>query len=123
MMQICRGVRGATTIQKNKEEQIISETKDLLKKMLEKNHIDTEQIASILFTTTNDITAAYPAKAARDLGMHQVPLLCFQEMRVENSLPLCIRILIHWNTNLPQDQIKHIYLNQAQQLRPDLIKK
>lgn len=122
-MQICRGVRGATTIQNNKEEQIISDTKDLLKKMLEKNHIDTKQIASILFTTTNDITAAYPAKAARDLGMHQVPLLCFQEMRVENSLPLCIRILIHWNTNLPQDQIKHIYLNQAQQLRPDLIKK
>ena len=122
-MQKCRGVRGATTIEQNTQDQILSATQTLLTTMLTQNQIDSQDIASILFTTTADITAAYPAKAARELGMQLVPLLCFQEMQVEGSLPFCIRILIHWNTSQPQDQIQHIYLNQAQQLRPDLSQK
>ncbi len=122
-MQTCRGVRGATTIEHNTQEQILSATQTLLTTMLTQNQIDSQDIASILFTTTADITAAYPAKAARELGMQLVPLLCFQEMQVEGSLPFCIRILIHWNTSQPQDQIQHIYLNQAQQLRPDISQK
>ena len=122
-MQKCRGVRGATTIEQNTQDQILSATQTLLTTMLMQNQIDSQDIASILFTTTADITAAYPAKAARELGMQLVPLLCFQEMQVEGSLPFCIRILIHWNTSQSQDQIQHIYLNQAQQLRPDLSQK
>ncbi len=122
-MQKCRGVRGATTIEQNTQDQILSATQTLLITMLTQNQIDFQDIASILFTTTADITAAYPAKAARELGMQLVPLLCFQEMQVEGSLPFCIRILIHWNTSQPQDEIQHIYLNQAQQLRPDLSQK
>ena len=122
-MQKCRGVRGATTIEQNTQDQIFSATQTLLTTMLMQNQIDSQDIASILFTTTADITAAYPAKAARELGMQLVPLLCFQEMQVEGSLPFCIRILIHWNTSQSQDQIQHIYLNQAQQLRPDLSQK
>ena len=122
-MQKCRGVRGATTIEQNTQDQILSATQTLLTTMLTQNQIDSQDIASILFTTTADITAAYPAKAARELGMQLVPLLCFQEMQVEGSLPFCIRILIHWNTSKDQDEIQHIYLNQAQQLRPDLSQK
>jgi chorismate mutase len=81
-----------------------------------------EDLASAWFTLTSDLDAAYPAAAARQMGWSQVPLMCSQEIPVPGSLPRCIRVLLHWNTELPQDQIQHIYLGQATSLRPDLVK-
>jgi chorismate mutase len=77
-------------------------------------------MASVFFTLTPDLTSAYPAQAARDMGWRGVPLLCTQEMAIRGGLPRIIRVLIHWNTHLPQEEIKHVYLGEATRLRPDL---
>ncbi len=118
----CRGVRGATTIDHNQREEILSATRQLLALMIRTNDIDHRDVASALFTTTPDVDAEFPALAARQLGWLDVPLLCGHEMTVPGSLPLCIRVLLHWNTDKPQNQIEHIYLREATRLRPDLIK-
>ena len=116
---LVRGVRGATTIESNTEEQILHHTTQLLHTMLSKNDIDTTHIASIFFSVTDDITATFPARAARAIGLDHVPLLCMREMSADSGLPLCIRILIHVNTPKTQQEIHHIYLNEAQKLRPE----
>lgn len=116
---LCRGVRGATTITENTAEAILAATRELLYTMAHYNHIHPNDLASVYFTTTTDITAIYPATAARQLGWYDVPLLCGHEMNVPNGLPMCIRILMHWNTHQTPTQITHIYLRQATQLRPD----
>jgi len=118
----CRGVRGATTVEHNQREEILSATRQLLALMIRANDIDHRDVASALFTTTCDIDAEFPALAARQLGWLDVPLLCGHEMTVPGSLPLCIRVLLHWNTDKPQNQIEHIYLREAKRLRPDLTK-
>lgn len=116
-----RGIRGAITAPANTVEGILQATSELLLAMQEANPgLDSTEIASIYFTTTPDLTATYPAFAARQLGWSEVPLLGAQEISVPGSLPRCIRVLIHWNTNLPQNQIKHVYHGEAQVLRPDL---
>lgn len=119
---LCRGVRGATTIEHNQREEILSATRQLLALMIRTNDIDHRDVASALFTTTPDVDAEFPALAARQLGWLDVPLLCGHEMTVPGSLPLCIRVLLHWNTEKPQKEIEHIYLREAKRLRPDLIK-
>jgi chorismate mutase len=115
-----RGVRGATTVTRNQKEEILEVTKELLSTMLEVNGIDTEDIASAWLTTTPDLYAEFPAVAARHIGWTQVPLMQSHEMSVPGMLPLCIRVLLHWNTEKTQSEIRHVYLREAARLRPDL---
>jgi chorismate mutase len=90
--------------------------------MIRRNEIDAADLASAIFTVTDDITAEFPALAARQLGWLEVPLLCGYEIKVSGSLPRCIRVLLHWNTDKPQHAIAHVYLHDAVKLRPDLSK-
>ena len=120
MTSFCRGVRGATTADSNSREGILQATPPLIALMLRKNGIDSADVASALFTTTKDVDAVFPALAARQLGWLDVPLICTHEIDVPNALPLCIRILIHWNTAKSQSEIDHIYVKDAVALRPDL---
>lgn len=116
----CRGVRGATTLERNEREEILTATRQLLALMLRQNGIETADVASAIFTTTPDIDAEFPALAARQLGLLDVPLLCGHEMAVPGSLPLCVRILLHWNTDKTQSEIHHVYEREAKRLRPDI---
>jgi chorismate mutase len=116
---LCRGVRGATTVKDNSPEAILAATRELLYTMVRHNDIDPDDVASAYFTTTSDITAIYPATAARQLGWYDVPLLCGHEMEVPGSLEKCVRILLHWNTHKAQADIIHVYLHEAAALRPD----
>lgn len=117
-----RGVRGAITVTDNTEDEILSGTAELLREMIRVNGIDEEMVASVLFTTTPDLTAAFPARAARQLGWTRVALIGSQEMAVPESLSLCIRVLIHWNTDKSLDEIEHVFMREAITLRPDLSK-
>ena len=116
---ICRGVRGATTVEHTDRESVLAATRELLATMIRLNGIDRSDVASAIFTTTTDITSVFPATAARQLGWLDVPLMCGHEMTVEGSLQRCIRILLHWNTDKAQPEIRHIYLREAKRLRPD----
>jgi chorismate mutase len=116
----CRGIRGAITVESNDADQIIEATKELLQAIVSANSIRQKDIASAIFSTTPDLNAAFPAKAARDLGWTHTALFCSQEMDVPGSLPLCVRVLIHWNTDRKQDEIVNIYLREARNLRPDI---
>ncbi|MXZ25595.1 MAG: chorismate mutase [Caldilineaceae bacterium SB0666_bin_21] len=118
-MTVCRGVRGATTVVENNALEILAATRELLAMMIRLNGIEAEDVASGIFTTTQDLVAVYPATAARQLGWMSVPLLCGHEMAVPDGLPRCVRILLHWNTDRSQDEIHHVYLKEAVQLRPD----
>ncbi len=116
-----RGVRGATTAAQDQAEEILSATRELMEAILQANPaLQPEDIASVIFTTTADLRAVYPAQAARELGWTDVPLMCAQEIPVPEGLPRCIRVLLHWNTELPQVAIRHVYLREATRLRPDL---
>jgi chorismate mutase len=118
-----RGIRGATTIESDAKEDVLAATCELLDAILVANQsLQTGDIASVLFTTTDDIASAYPALAARQMGWDQVPMMCAREIPVPGSLPMCIRVLIHWNTDRKQSAIKHVYLRGAVKLRPDLVK-
>ncbi len=116
----CRGVRGAITVNVDSTEAILTATHELLICIVAANDIAVEDITSAFFTATSDLTAAFPAQAARELGWHHVALLNAQEIPVPGSLPQCIRVLLHWNTDKPQTEIRHIYLRGAASLRPDL---
>ncbi|NOY41249.1 MAG: chorismate mutase [Planctomycetes bacterium] len=118
----CRGIRGATTIRENEREEILAATRQLLALLIRQNKVEPQDVASATFTTTPDIDAEFPALAARQLGWLDVPLLCGHEMTVPGGLPLCIRVLIHWNTDKQQDKIRHVYIRDAECLRPDLSK-
>ena len=116
-----RGVRGATVIEYDRQEEILEAAHELLQAILEANPtLRPEDLASVFFTVTDDLRATYPAQAARDIGWALVPMLCAQEIPVPGSLPRVIRVLLHWNTDLPQDAIRHVYLGAAVSLRPDL---
>jgi chorismate mutase len=115
-----RGIRGATTIEKDTTPAILEATTELLQEIIRVNGIHEEDVASVLFTTTQDLTACFPAKAARDMGWQQVALMGFQEMNVPNGLKMCIRVLVHWNTTKSHHDIEHVYLRGAVVLRPDL---
>lgn len=116
----CRGIRGATTVDANDRDQILSGTRQLLALMIRQNGIAHEDVASAIFSCTMDLDAEFPALAARQLGWLDVPLLCTHEISVPGSLEKCIRILIHWNTCKPRHEIQHIYLRNAVRLRPDI---
>lgn len=116
----CRGIRGATTVEADTAAAILKATRQLLAHLVEANTLDVADIASALFTVTPDLSAAFPAQAARELGWQHVALLDAQEIPVPGSLPRCIRILVHWNTAIPQQEVRHVYLGRAASLRPDL---
>jgi chorismate mutase len=121
-MTKCRGVRGATTVESNSREAILTEARKLLALMIRFNDLQPEDVASAIFTLTTDLNAEFPALAARQLGWLDVPLLCSYEVDVPGSLRSCIRILVLWNTDKPQNEIRHVYIKDAQRLRPDLSK-
>lgn len=116
---VCRGIRGATTVEANSEEEILAATRELLYIIIRANGIEPEDVASAIFTTTTDLNATYPALAARQLGWYDAALLCGHEMDVPGGLPLCIRVLVHWNTTRSVKEIVHVYLRKAKGLRPD----
>jgi chorismate mutase len=120
MTLCCRGIRGATTVENNCAAEILAATRELLGRIIALNDAKEEDVASAIFTVTPDLTAAFPAKAARELGWRRVALLDAQEIPVPGSLPRCVRVLIHWNTARPQEEIRHVYLRGAAALRPDL---
>lgn len=114
-----RGIRGATTAPANTREAILAATRELLDALVRANQIHPADVASIYFTTTPDLDAAFPAAAAREMGWTDIALLDAQAPRVPNDLTRCIRVLIHWNTDRPHDALNHIYLREASRLRPD----
>lgn len=116
-----RGIRGATSVAVDTREAILEATRELLLEILRVNQIEQfDEIVSILLTTTPDLTATFPAEAARGLGMQLVPLLCASEIAVPGSLPRCVRVLLHVNTDKPQRDVVHVYLRDARHLRPDM---
>ncbi|MEZ4591482.1 MAG: chorismate mutase [Chloroflexota bacterium] len=116
---VCRGVRGAVTVTENSEDAILAATRELLQVIIKRNEMRPEDVASVYFTTTTDLNATYPALAARQLGWADVALMCGHEMEVPGGLAKCIRVLIHWNTSRSPKEIVHVYLREAQSLRPD----
>ena len=114
-----RGIRGATTAEENTPESILAATHELLTALIAANDLQSDDVASAIFTTTLDLNAEYPAVAARALGWRDVALLCAHEMDVPHGPKKCIRILIHWNTAAPAAEVRHVYLKGAVDLRPD----
>jgi len=117
---LTRGVRGATTVDANTVEAILEATRELLAAMQKANEIDVDNVASAFFTATPDLNAEFPALAAREMGWTNVALLCGHEMNKPGALPMCLRVLLHVNTDQPAGEIKHVYLRGARVLRPDI---
>jgi chorismate mutase len=122
MVMFCRGVRGATTTDSDASDDILTATRQLLALMIRVNEIQPDDVASAIFSATEDLNAEFPAMAARQLGWLDVPLICTHEINVPGSLTRCIRILLHWNTDKTQQQVSHVYIKEAVKLRPDLSK-
>ena len=117
-----RGIRGATTVTADEPDLILQATRELLEEILAANEgMRPEDVASALFTVTDDLVSTFPAQAARQMGWGLVPMICAREIPVPGSLPRVIRVLVHWNTELPQNAITHVYLRDAVKLRPDLV--
>ena len=117
-----RGIRGATTVSADEPDLILQATRELLEAILEENQgMQPADVASALFTVTDDLASTFPAQAARQMGWGLVPMLCAREIPVPDSLPRVIRVLVHWNTEVPQSEITHVYLRDAVRLRPDLV--
>lgn len=115
-----RGIRGATTATENAPKAILEATQELLATLVAANGIQPEDLASATFTVTPDLDAVFPARAAREMGWHHVPLLTAMEIASPEGLPRTIRVLLHWNTDRPPYDVRHIYLRDAVTLRPDL---
>lgn len=115
-----RALRGAITCDANDRHEILQQTERLLRELLQRNGLHDHQITSIFFTATADLDAVAPAVAARALGLTDVPLLCAQEMAVPGSLPRCIRVMVHIDSDRPRSDFRHVFLRKAVTLRPDL---
>ncbi|MCY3866414.1 MAG: chorismate mutase [Chloroflexi bacterium] len=115
-----RGVRGATTVEHNSNDGITKATQELLRVMIDRNGIIEDDVASVLFSATPELDDTFPAKAARMMGWTRTALMGFQEADVKHGLPMCVRVLIHWNTDKTIDEIQHVFLHGAVVLRPDL---
>lgn len=116
-----RGVRGAVTVEENNETEIAEATEMLIRQMILENNIGADAVASVFISVTEELTAAFPAKALRSIeGWTFVPVMCMREIPVEGSLPKCIRVMMHVNSNSPQEAVSHVYLRKAAVLRPDL---
>lgn len=118
-----RGIRGATTVERDTESEVVAAVENLMNEMIAANEIDPEKVASVFVSATDDIRSIFPAKALRSMaGWQYVPVTCMAEIPVENSLKLCIRVMLHLNTTKSQEEIQHIYQAGAKVLRPDLTK-
>ena len=115
----CRGIRGATTVERNTSDEILAATTELLELLIARNELRAEDVASAIFTLTGDLDAAFPALAARRLGWSEVALICMREIPVPGSLPMCIRVLLHVNTEREASEISHVYIHEAVNLRPE----
>lgn len=123
-MAMFRGVRGATTVTQNEVQEIVASTEALLREMIERNGIEPEDVCSCIISMTEELDAAFPARALRLIdGWRHVPVMCVREIPVTNSLEKCIRVMLHWNTDKAQTEIEHAYLRGAVVLRPDLANK
>jgi chorismate mutase len=117
-----RGIRGATTVSADEPDLILEATRELLEEILGANaSMKPEDVGSALFTVTDDLASSFPAQAARQMGWGLVPMMCAREIPVPGSLPRAIRVLVHWNTDIPQNKVTHVYLREAVKLRPDLV--
>ena len=117
---LVRALRGATTVESDDAEEIAVATRELLTGMLQANDIDLENIISVFFTTSPDLTASFPATAARGIGFHTVPLICASEINVPGAKSHCIRVMMHAYSSRSRADIRHVYLRDAQNLRDDL---
>jgi chorismate mutase len=115
-----RALRGATSVEIDDREAILEATEQLLGEMLRRNDVELDDLVSIVFTATSDLTSAFPALAARRLGITEVPLLCAAEIAVPDAMPRCVRVLMHLYTHLDSASLRHVYLRDAQDLRADL---
>lgn len=120
---LVRAIRGAITVPENTKEAILEGTRELLLKIINRNNIKKEDLISMIFTMTSDLNAVFPAVAAREIGLTDVPLMCSNEIEVPGSLKNCIRVLVHLNTDKENSDIDHVYLKGARVLRPDLADK
>ena len=116
---VCRGIRGATTVEANTAEDILEATEEMVNALIYLNDLESEDIVSAIFTTTPDLTAWFPALAARTFGWTEVPMICTHEMAVPGSLQKAVRVLVHVNTTKTPSEIRHVYLKGAKQLRPE----
>lgn len=116
-----RAVRGAITVAADTSDEILASTRALLAAMIDRNALDPDDVVSAIFTVTADLRSEFPARAARELGWHDVPLLCTVEIPVPGALPRCIRVLLHAETMRERSQMRHVYLGGASALRPDLL--
>jgi chorismate mutase len=115
---VCRGIRGATTVEHNDREEILEATRELLTLLIKKNDLHADDIVSVIFSLTDDLDAEFPAVAARQLGWTETALMCCRELPIPNSLQKCIRVLIHVNTTRSIKEIQHVYIREAVNLRP-----
>src|SRR6266542_5567699 len=117
-----RVIRGATTVTADAPDLLMQATRELLEEILEENNgMRPEDVASAIFTVTDDLASTFPAQGARQMGWGLVPMLRAREIPVPNSLPRVLRVRVHWNTDVPQEEITHVYLRDAVKLRPDLV--
>ncbi len=114
-------IRGAISVEVNKVPNILAATKELMKSLMRENSLQEEDLISIITTATDDLNKVYPGRAIRELGYNITPILCMQEMKVENSSEKMIRLLVHVDKNKNKSQVKHQYLRDAKELRPDLV--
>ena len=112
-----RAIRGATTADENTKESIVEATIHLLKKIVEENNLDKNEVISAFFTTTKDLNAQFPAVAARTIGWTEVALMCSHEMDIPDAQNMCIRVMVHINTDMLPNQIQNVYLKEAVNLR------
>lgn len=115
-----RALRGATTVDADTSEQVTERVLALLESLFERNGVDHDDVISVLFTATADITSMFPATAARKFGLGDVPLLCARELAIDGGTPLCIRVLLHLTTERSRSELHHVYLEGARNLRDDL---
>jgi len=117
---VTRAIRGAIQLDSDEREHLLKLTAELLAKMMHANNLHTNQLISILFTATPDITSEFPALAARELGLGDVPLMCFEEMNVVGAMPRVIRVMINAEMDAPRAEVQHVYLRGATALRLDI---
>ncbi len=120
MPSAVRALRGATTVDADTAEQVTARVQALVNAMLERNGVAKDDLISVLFTATDDIRSMFPATAARGIGLGDVPLICARELDIAGGTKLCIRVLMHLNTDLPRAELHHVYLERARGLRDDL---
>jgi chorismate mutase len=114
------GLRGATTLEVDERDHLVARVQVLLAEMLDRNGIHHDDLISIIFTATDDVHSCFPALAAREMGLGDVPLLCARELDIDGGTPLCIRILVHFSSELRRSEVRHVYLEGARSLRDDL---